>query len=531
LVALAAEPGLWQRHKGGDDCLLLRREDFLSPDRSLVLKELISLRDGRARAAATLFKSLLAFSPDQVPAIDDRAIAVPVPGAVPAPSLLPSWIADHLPDGPRHPTSANTGNFSSNGGAAWLLDHLPGAPGTTVDWGSLTWQRASLGLSPAVAAALAFLLTYSHPIHWSASPIMMALLNLAALRVAYDHSAPAKARAAAAHKASTARAELDEIEVTIRQLEAKARTNASATNEARHTHVSGCARLESARDAQLEAARKTYQSVADAQGRKRQQINRDEQNEMQRTTSAAATSLSRIQQELADVVRAEDADVQREILKLQQEQINDALRRTSLTYVPTGRRYLDLLHDAGIRTAFDATDTRVASVYGIGPKTEAAIRRWRSDIITRARGRVGNALPPSRDAQIRAPFAQDRARLQGEVAAGTQQHQQLVAAVRSRFDALRVTVDVELRRALPELQARERNAHADCTRQIETVTNASRRSMESLSASTKQIEQDLGRIRKQRFDAVLKHQLAVRGLEQLENARFTGYLKRVVGLA
>ncbi len=495
-----------------------------------MLKELTSLRDGRARAAATLFKSLLAFSPDQVPAIDDHAIAVPVRGAVPARSSLPSWIADHRPDGPRPPTSANTGCSTSSGGAAWLLDHLPGAPGTTVDWGNLTWQRASLGLSPAVAAALAFL-TYSHPIHWSASPIMMALLNLAALRVAYGRSAPAKARVAAAHKASAARAELDEIEVTIRQLETKARANASDANEAHQTLATAIKKLESTRDAQLEAARKTYQSVADAQGRKRQQINRDEQNELQRTTSAAATSLSRIQQELADVVRAEDADVQREILKLQQEQINDALRRTSLTYVPTGRRYLDLLHDAGIRTAFDATDTRVASVYGIGPKTEAAIRRWRSDIIIRARGRVGNALPPSRDAQIRAPFAQERARLQREVAAGTQQHQQLVAAVRPRFDALRVTVDVELRRALQELQARERTAHADCTREIATVTDTGRSSIDSFTASTKQTEEELGRLRKRRFDAVLKHQFAVRGLEQLEGARFTGYLKRVVGLA
>jgi hypothetical protein len=360
---------------------------------------------------------------------------------------------------------------------------------------------------------------------------MMALFNLAALRVAYGRSAPAKARVAAAHKESTARAELAEIEVTVRQMEAKARANASAAHDAHHTLATAVKKLEFSRDAQLEAARNTYQSFAAAQGHKRQQINCDEQSELQRTTTGAGITLARAQQELADVVRAEDAEVQREILKLQQEQINDALRRTSLTYVPTGRRYLDLLYDAGIRTAFDATDTRVASVFGIGPKTEAAIRRWRSDIITRARGGVGNAIPANRDAQIRARFAQNRARLQREVAAGTQQHQQLVGAVKSRFDALRAAVDVDLRRALEELQARERTAHADCVREIATVTNSSRSSIDSLTASTKQNNEELGRLTKRRFDAVLKHQFAVRGIEKLESAKFTGYLKRVMGLA
>jgi serine/threonine protein kinase len=40
LIALAKDPTLWQRHDGGDDCILFRRADFADPQRSQLFQEL-----------------------------------------------------------------------------------------------------------------------------------------------------------------------------------------------------------------------------------------------------------------------------------------------------------------------------------------------------------------------------------------------------------------------------------------------------------------------------------------------------------
>ncbi len=108
LAALALRPELWREHGGGEECLLLRRSDFVDP-RALVWAQLMDLGPpGVGRLAAQL-KDSLAGAPSDVPRLgqNSRIAGIlaqgrpaagrtrPQAAAPPlAESRLPAWVRD-----------------------------------------------------------------------------------------------------------------------------------------------------------------------------------------------------------------------------------------------------------------------------------------------------------------------------------------------------------------------------------------------------------------------------------------------------
>jgi hypothetical protein len=68
ITAVALDSRLWQMLDGGDECLLLRREDFQHPDRSRAFQVLQRSRP-EVRALADQFRSLLRLSIKNIPAL------------------------------------------------------------------------------------------------------------------------------------------------------------------------------------------------------------------------------------------------------------------------------------------------------------------------------------------------------------------------------------------------------------------------------------------------------------------------------
>ena len=82
LRALSINPQLWAQFQGGDECLLLRRQDFANPVQSGVLRELERLP--ALKSLVGEFRSLLGRGPLQVP----------LPSSPPpSPSPLPPWMS------------------------------------------------------------------------------------------------------------------------------------------------------------------------------------------------------------------------------------------------------------------------------------------------------------------------------------------------------------------------------------------------------------------------------------------------------
>jgi hypothetical protein len=70
LTALALDPGLFERFVGGDDCILFRRSDLLSPETSALFNALLNHQEAEIRDISSLVMRMLWLPPHLVPALD-----------------------------------------------------------------------------------------------------------------------------------------------------------------------------------------------------------------------------------------------------------------------------------------------------------------------------------------------------------------------------------------------------------------------------------------------------------------------------
>ena len=74
IKVLIVHPDVWRKYNGGDECLILRKEDFLDPSNSGVLRELSNSPNNEIQALTELFVSFQKLSPLGVPPIDENII-------------------------------------------------------------------------------------------------------------------------------------------------------------------------------------------------------------------------------------------------------------------------------------------------------------------------------------------------------------------------------------------------------------------------------------------------------------------------
>jgi len=126
LKALSAQPGLWRELDGGDESLLLRRDDFVRPESSLALRRLSAAPDAEVRALAETIRSAALGSVQAVP---------PFGGG--ARRTVGSWLPLRpARDDPDETAVAGAGQRAATSrpatyqGADWVLDYLPSAEPT-----------------------------------------------------------------------------------------------------------------------------------------------------------------------------------------------------------------------------------------------------------------------------------------------------------------------------------------------------------------------------------------------------------------
>lgn len=123
LRALSLQPALWQDLNAGDECLLLRHEDFLNPAASRAVRALDHIADRDFSALWRTFRTLNGADLRQIPALDSGAPARPsLLGS--AGKVVTGWLDR------RAPSSADTYDDASvpYAGPDWVLDYIEPAP-------------------------------------------------------------------------------------------------------------------------------------------------------------------------------------------------------------------------------------------------------------------------------------------------------------------------------------------------------------------------------------------------------------------
>lgn len=78
LLILIEDPALWQRFRGGDECLLFRKADYVDPENSALFKALSSSESKPIQAAAVTLKRLLRLELEDIPFLEAEATAVKI---------------------------------------------------------------------------------------------------------------------------------------------------------------------------------------------------------------------------------------------------------------------------------------------------------------------------------------------------------------------------------------------------------------------------------------------------------------------
>lgn len=109
LLALSEYPSIWGDAKGGEDCLIFRKKDFVSPRASPVFTKLRQVGSPQLRALLLKLEDFSGRQPRQVPALEGVPAPPLTPGGgwlpkpsvpAPAPGPLPDWMKDHATPAP-----------------------------------------------------------------------------------------------------------------------------------------------------------------------------------------------------------------------------------------------------------------------------------------------------------------------------------------------------------------------------------------------------------------------------------------------
>jgi len=95
ILALCADPTLWKTFRGGDECLLFRKNDFEKPATSQLFRALERSNDQQVAALVRVFKTYLSLNPSAVPSIDGSFVKPVAPQSA-SPGNSPDWLKDHL---------------------------------------------------------------------------------------------------------------------------------------------------------------------------------------------------------------------------------------------------------------------------------------------------------------------------------------------------------------------------------------------------------------------------------------------------
>jgi hypothetical protein len=387
LVALAAEPALWQQLRGGDECLLFRREDFAHPEQSPALAALVQSGDVRLGRLAELLRSLLALAPEQIPPIDGQFDLNAMRSRPAA-----AWVRDHVPGvGTATAPDPTAAPGKASQPPPWIEDFIAPAPPAAPAGAPISAPDAQLRTrlfagASALFVVAAWVLSGVGVVGLAAPALVTAALlagNLAHLGLDYWRAPEVAGR-------RTVRGRLGAAEKEGRTL---TRSLAAAERELAYIRLIQ-AQQTNRIDRQIDTVQAAEQRQIDAQNRRRQRALDDLQVQRHRQQQETALTTQRLEthyrerigdidRQLSAIAQGEATARRRRLEERRQEFVSDFLGRQKIEkalITGIGPGVKDRLKQHGIVRVTDVTAQRLASVPGIGAARADVLLTWRQRV-------------------------------------------------------------------------------------------------------------------------------------------------------
>lgn len=405
LIALSLEPALWRDLQAGDECLLLRREDFDRPATSAALAAMSGQTDPSVTRLATALRALLDVDDlTRLPPLA-QAIAAPVTAAR-GPAPRPEWA---------RPEYLSASAPASLAPATDVLIDVLAVAGPVEVAAADPSERAVMVLAVLVAVVAALSVAGGRlPLVLAAALSgSFALAALAALTWRYHQ------RGEVARKRGL-RAEVRDLARSVSHLERRLARLAAALDGVSRDENRALARL----TPKLQAVDQRQATELARIGKRLKTVTDHIDGERQRLTAAEAT---------------EEAQALR---RWHDQLVDQRLGRLWVMTAPIAGLGVGLkarLLAAGIHSAADIVHVRAqvggdsveivvrgigpVRVAGVGPTRAAALAAWRRGQEAEARASLPTTLPPAQRNALRARYASRRSALDARRAAAVTQAQ------------------------------------------------------------------------------------------------------------
>lgn len=410
LVSIFRNPHLWTALRGGDECLILRKEDFDDPQASDAFFELgrIRLKSGdsiSARLLGALYTPLA-----RIPPVHD------------APAL------EFTEDQPARTGVAEVATAAAS--PSWLSDHLPAPAMLTFDGHTFVPERIAAGV------ALSF----------AVSAVGLATAGVLAPPVA---AAAGVGSALAPGLTAIHRFSQQPHVRQKRELTSQLRATGRKLSDLRNSETQNARLLERLNSEERAHPLQTQTSaISAAQGKELASVDQrllSETQEIQRRRQSLAN------EESGEVSRAYDAFLSQAMNRGLSEATVEAAEIPGI-----GRGLKERLILSGIRTAADIDQWSVARIRGFGDARVSAILAWRHTVEAAIRRALPSSLPQTYVSGIAAKYRARQETLRQEEDAVRERARRTKHEIQVRFHQNQLAIE----RQLVDLRAQYERARA-----------------------------------------------------------------------
>jgi hypothetical protein len=399
LVAVAIDPRLWQRLNGGDECLLLRSDDFEKPVRSRAFQAIVAGRTPELRAMARQVQSFLSLPLPQVPAVDEINPALPELRRRPA--ALPEWLAHNRQSGVLEhdialPALDEAEPHETEARSEWILEQIvdPSVASQLWDNVDFTGERVAAATTLLVVVSLTIAMLVGFVPGWLPLAVGSVLSTAAAFiaLVGYRSHPYHARRLAAAQRERAAKARFLAVDAQARQLREDLQQATTEIRLRRHEYYALQGRMRGAL-AEIDYRHATERAACEKQLRNLEERELDGLDDVDWQLQQLVGALSqRINLSHSD----EQAELAQTLAQMRQNSITDYLRQRPIADANLqgiGVKLKERLHASGIVTAADVEPQRVRAVEGIGDAKARELEDWATLHRWQAEALAPSALP------------------------------------------------------------------------------------------------------------------------------------------
>ena len=486
LVALSLYPHLWQTFRGGDDCLLFRKQDFENPEGSPLFKTLEHCNSQQLRDLVEFFKVALFSLPSDVPGFDNVVETQTVIGESATRSAIPNWLQDHIEPKPtrlrQEPATPNSSDQS------WVLDFIsPAEPGPRFV-SNIILQRILLYACLAGALSSALLSSFGTAL---VAFVLLIFTTVASIR-RYRKEPAVELRQESQALVHKLERELVSIREVLSELDVKKHDLRIAESQHVETLMKEIQTVFDDEKKQRDSLDRTTRQATVAALQAKQRIDQAEAAEIKQIQSTLGNSVSNLTQQLNRSAYAESVERSSTLQKKQQEYVQHQLEHIEIEgAIPgIGGFLTSNLEAAGIRTAADCFRLTYVKVSGVGPRRVAAILAWWHGLETRARLTMPSTLSAHEETTIKSKYEAQRTQLQGQLLSAEQALKTAQTAVQQKHANSRAPFDSQIALEKSKQSVELQRIATESRKRQESLYEAVRRTKQKANDAVNEAQKD-----------------------------------------